>query len=75
VKRVDRFRRIWGENYLIGKVLFPRLAEWGARQKERVVLDVGAGESPYLAWFSEADRYIRVDLIPTDDNGLWIVTS
>ena len=67
MKRLDRFRRIWGENYLIGKALFPRLAEWGARQKERVVLDVGAGESPFRAWFSEAGRYIRVDFTPADN--------
>ena len=60
MNRFDGYRRIWGENWCVGRFLLPELARLG-REPGEIVLDLACGESPFRIFFPGAARYLRAD--------------
>jgi SAM-dependent methyltransferase len=58
--RIYRFTSIFGEAWLVGHYLLPKLRALGGERYE-VVLDLACGESPFRELFSDVGQYLRVD--------------
>jgi len=66
MKKIETFSRITGKNWINGRYLLPVLKTWGATETG-TVLDLGCGESPFRIFFQYAEKYIRMDYQPSDD--------
>lgn len=67
MNRLDSYRRIWGENWCVGRFLLPELARLG-RESGETVLDLACGESPFRAFFPGAAHYLRADRFHHDQD-------
>ena len=67
MNRIDHFSRIWGNSWIIGRILIPILSKWG-REEKGIVVDYGCGESPFSFCFPHAKAYLRFDINPKDDS-------
>lgn len=63
--RLAKFTSVFGENWVTGRYLLPRLRMLG-RAHYNTVLDLACGDSPYRGFFINVDRYVRVDRAPRD---------
>ena len=63
-KRLQRFNRPWGANWLQWGALSATLPKWAGYGE--VVLDLGCGESPFRGFFRDARIYLRMDRIMWD---------
>jgi hypothetical protein len=66
LKSIEKFISIWQPNWIIGRHLIPRLAEFGYSGRG-TVLDLGCGQSPFLNLFPQAKMYIRIDRNAVDE--------
>lgn len=58
--RIKKFTSVFGEAWVVGRHLIPRMREIGAR-KYGVVLDLACGESPFRGYFVDTGTYLRMD--------------
>lgn len=62
-----KYTSVFGEAWVMGRHLWPRLRGIGAGQYD-VVLDLACGTSPFKGLFLNAEEYIRIDRLPTDND-------
>lgn len=58
--RIRKFTSVFGEAWVVGRQLIPRMREIGERQYD-VVLDLACGESPFREFFIDTGTYLRMD--------------
>ena len=65
MNRLSKFSSILGENWVIGRYLFPILTTMGQTQRG-ILLDLACGESPFHQCFPAVQTYLRMDQNPLD---------
>lgn len=63
--RLAKFTSVFGENWVTGRYLMPRLRTLG-QSHYNAILDLACGDSPYRGYFPDVGRYLRVDYKPRD---------
>jgi len=66
MKRIETFLKITGKNWINGRYLLTVLEKWG-KSETGTVMDLGCGESPFKEFFPHAEKYIRMDNYPSDE--------
>lgn len=57
---LEKFTKIYGKNWVIGRKLIPLIKEIG-RKAQGIVADVGCGDAPFQPYFSAAEKYLKLD--------------
>lgn len=58
--RIRKFTSVFGEAWVVGRYLIPRIRALGEARHE-VVLDLACGESPFRGYFGSTESYLRMD--------------